>query len=230
MGNEGFERLGVEVEFPAETANDDILKRFGDVQMIADMQQVFFGSGQNPLGHSYASLIRGPDGRNDLQDVIALLRGEPWSKRAVITLCGNGHGKVPCINLVQFLVREGKVQTIYFARGQDAFRKFYADALCIASMARTVAAGLEVRAGTVKGFIGSCHIYQRDVPQIRKLLEEAKDDLGVESSAPRSQPEPLQCGEGCPSPPPSPLDRGEGELNTAMGLEEHFRTAAANGR
>ena len=222
MGDEGLERLGVEVEFPAETGNDDILKRFGDAQMIADMQQVFFGSGQNPLGHSYASLIRGPDGRNDLQDVIALLRGEPWSNRAVITLCGNGQGKVPCINVVQFLGREGRVQTIYFARGQDAFRKLYADALCIAAMARTVAAGLEVRAGAVKGFIGSCHIYHRDMPQIRKMLDEV-DTLELDSST-ACVAETTSAG----VPRSAPPDRAE--WNAPGGLGERIRDAEANGR
>ena len=182
MGQEGYECLGVEVGFPAEVGEDAILKRFGNAQMIADMQQVFFGSGANALGHSYASLIRGPYGKNDLQDVIALLRSEPWSKRAVATLCGEGQGKVPCVNVIQFLLRDGAVQTIYFARGQDVYKKFYADALCIASMTRTVAGELQVSAGTVTGFIGSCHIYHSDLPAIKAMLETVKNDLAIDAA------------------------------------------------
>jgi hypothetical protein len=170
MGTEGFECLGVEVAFPAEIGDDIILNRFANTEMIANMQKVFFGEGANPLGHSYAALIRGPSGRNDLQDVISLLRDEPWSKRAVLSLPGNGDGKVPCINVIQFLIREGSLQVIYFARGQDAFRKFYADALCIASMSRKVASSLQLPAGTVTGFIGSCHVYKEDVPSIQRML------------------------------------------------------------
>jgi thymidylate synthase-like protein len=171
MGEEGYECLGVEVGFPAEIGHDPILDQFGDAETIANMQKVFFSEGSNPLGHSYAGLIRGPGGRSDLIDVIGLLREEPWSKRAVVTLGGSGNAKVPCINAIQFLIREGAVQVIYFARGQDAFRKFYADALCIASMARTVASSLQIPAGAVLGFIGSCHIYHRDSPAIRLMLE-----------------------------------------------------------
>ena len=115
--------------------------------------------------------MRGPGGRNDLKDVIALLRAEPWSKRAVLTLCGEGDGKVPCVNTVQFLLRD-TLRTIYFARGQDAFRKFYADALCLADMAATVAAGLGAATGSISGFIGSCHVYHADRPAIDRLLAE----------------------------------------------------------
>src|ERR1044071_9762751 len=131
MGSEGLECLGVEVEFPADTGPDPILERFGNSEMIANMQKVFFCEGTNPLGHSYAGLLHGPNGRSDLQDIITLLGQEPWSKRAVVTLSGTGNGKVPCVNVVQFLIREEALQVIYFARGQYAFKKFYADALCI---------------------------------------------------------------------------------------------------
>ncbi len=141
--------------------------------MIDEMNRVFFADGANALGHSYANLMRGPDGRNDFQDVISLLRAEPASKRAVVTLCGPGGGKVPCINVVQFLVRSGAVQTIYFARGQDAFKKFYADALCLAKMARRVAANLDLPSGTVSGFIASSHVYHADRPAIDDFLARA---------------------------------------------------------
>jgi hypothetical protein len=187
MGDEGFERLGGEISFPAETSNDEILNRFADPHMMANMQKVFFAEGPNPLGHSYASLIRGPVGRNDLEDVVNLLREEVWSKRAVVTLCGDGSGKVPCINVIQFLVRDGAVQTFYFARGQDVFRKFYADGLCVASMAQKVARGLQLPAGRVTGFIGSCHIYHCDLPDIRRMLEVVEKDRFMEKESPPLQ-------------------------------------------
>ena len=138
--------------------------------MIAEMERVFFADGSNALGHCYAKLMRGPGGRHDLEDVIALLRAQPSSKRAVMTLCGPGDGKVPCINVIQFLVRAGALRTIYFARGQDAFKKFYADALCLAKMARRVAEGLGLQADIVSGFIGSSHIYHKDRPVIDDFL------------------------------------------------------------
>ena len=170
LNGESLELLGVQVAFPAEVEGDELIRQFGDSRMIEEMNHVFFADGINALGHSYANLMRGPDGRNDFQDVISLLRAEPASKRAVVTLCGPGGGKVPCVNVVQFLVRSGTVQTIYFARGQDAFKKFYADALCLAKMARRVAVDLGLPSGTVSGFIASSHVYQVDRPAIDDFL------------------------------------------------------------
>jgi len=101
---------------------------------------------------------------------IAQLRANPWTKRAVVTLDGSASATVPCLNASQFLVRDGAVQTAYFARGQDAFKKFYADALCLARMAQTVARGLDLPVGDVSGFIGSCHVYHADLPAIQEML------------------------------------------------------------
>jgi thymidylate synthase len=170
MGEEGLELLGVNVTFLATSKTDDVLDRFADRQMVAEMQKVFFSEGPNSLGHSYAKLICGPAGRHDLQDVISLLEREPLTKRAVVTFSNQDGLKVPCINAVQFLVRDQAVQIMYFARGQDAFRKFYADALCLGVMAETVAGGLRRSAGTVRGFIGSSHVYHRDMSAVRETL------------------------------------------------------------
>jgi thymidylate synthase len=180
LAEEGYEVLNVQTAFPAANGPDAVLEQFGDKRIIEEMHKVFFLEGENALGHSYAGKMRGPAGRRDLQDVITLLRAEPFSKRAVVTLCGSGDGEVPCINVIQFLVRDGKVETIYFARGQDAFQKFYADGLCVAAMAERVAAGLGLPAGTVTGFIASSHVYDRDLPAIQQLLVQVSNGKVVE--------------------------------------------------
>ena len=187
MQEEGLELLCNNVTFPAVADRDPILEQFGDAAMVGEMKTVFFGAKVGRLGHSYARLMRGPEGRNDLEDIIALLRAEPWSKRAVLTLCGLEAGKVPCINAVQFLAR-GSLNTIYFARGQDAFRKFYADALCIGDMARRVAAGVGLPTGTTTAFIGSCHCYHADRPAIDRVLRQAKPFARRAGNRKRSRP------------------------------------------
>jgi len=174
VDQEGLELLGVQVAFPAGAEDDELIRQWGDRRMIAEMERVFFEHGTGAPGHRYADLMRGPGGRDDLEDVISLLRAEPASKRAVVTLCGPGGGKVPCINVIQFLVRAGGLRTVYFARGQDAFKKFYADGLCLAKMARRVAAGLGRPAGRVVGFISSSHVYHEDQPAIAAFLAQGE--------------------------------------------------------
>jgi thymidylate synthase len=178
MSNEGRELLGVTVGFPAAGGAEPLLEQFGDPEMIAEMKKVFFADGPNALGHSYASLSRGPGGRSDLQDVISMLRADPWTKRAALSLCGPPGGLVPCVNSIQFLVRNDEVRTFYFARGQDAFQKFYADGLCLGLMGQKVAGGVGLRPGNVTGFIASSHVYDRDLPAIGRMLARAQEALG----------------------------------------------------
>lgn len=173
MGDEGLEVLRLQFICPAAINGDPIIARFGNPHLIAEMEKVFFGSGPNALGHSYAGLMRGPFGQAGLDGVISLLRSEPQTKRALLTLVPTGTGKVPCVNVIQFLVREQSLQTIYFARAQDVFKKLYADALCVARMAQLVADGMNLSAGSLTGFIGSGHIYDADLSASRKLLAEA---------------------------------------------------------
>lgn len=171
MGEEGYELLTAAATFPVPTGADPLVDRFGEQRMLAEMEKVFFSEGPNSLGHSYLRLMRGPRNRSDLLDVVELLRVEPATKRAVVTLCGEGNGKIPCLNIVQFLNRGGKLNAIYFARGQDVYKKFYADALCVARMAREVAGQLALPAGFISAIIGSCHLYHQDVPAVRNMLE-----------------------------------------------------------
>jgi thymidylate synthase len=170
MGEEGLELLGRTFQFLAAIEPDDVLERFADREMMQEMQKVFFSEGPNALGHSYAKVICGPGGRHDLQDVIDLLKREPATKRALITFAAQPGGKVPCITAMQFLVRDGAVQLLYFARGQDVFRKFYADALCLGRIGDRVATALALPLGLVRGFIGSSHIYHHDMDRIHQTI------------------------------------------------------------
>ena len=179
---EGPELLGVQVSFPAANLVDALVRDYGDRRLMAEMEKVFFSDAPNSLGHSYARLMSGPAGRHDLQDIVELLRTKPSSKRALVAICGPGDGNVPCVNAVQFLCRQGRLQAIYFARGQDAFRKFYADGLCVAKMAQRVASALGLPAGTVAGFIGSSHVYHRDRAAIDHFLLEGRAFLRKESA------------------------------------------------
>ncbi len=181
MGEEGLELLGARVAFRASTGPDVILDRFADERMVGEMNKVFFSDSPNSLGHSYAKLICGPDGRHDLQDIIALLAKEPLTKRALVSFSSRPGGKVPCVSAVQFLIREGGLQLMYFARGQDAFRKFYADGLCLNTMAEKVATALHIAPGTVNGFIGSGHIYHSDMPAIQDTLASAQGLMAKEA-------------------------------------------------
>lgn len=175
LAEEGMEITDVMVQFEHYTSQiDSILEEFADQKMIENMGFVFFGRGEDCLGHSYKDLMMGPLGENDYSDVIALLKEKSACKRATITFKPKGTGKVPCINVVNFIVRNDQVQVSYFARGQDAYKKFFADAVAVAEMQRLVAKELCLPVGTITGFIASAHNYFEDEPQYQVLLEANK--------------------------------------------------------
>jgi len=174
VGEETRELLGVVAAFEQGDAQDPLLLRFANRRDVEEMRKVYFSAASNQFGHSYADRLRGPLGRHDLSDVAELLAHQPWSKRAVVALAGYGDGRVPCINVVHFLRRDGGLLAAYFARGQDIFRKFPADALCIYEMAQRVAARLDIPVVLISGLISSAHIYLADLPAIRTLLAEAE--------------------------------------------------------
>jgi thymidylate synthase len=78
------------------------------------------------------------------------------------------------VNAIHFLRRNEGLQTLYFARGQDIFRKFYADAVCIYEMAQRVASALGIPLLTVSGLTSSAHIYLADLSEIEELLDEVQ--------------------------------------------------------
>jgi thymidylate synthase len=171
VGGETRELLHLGVSFQRAAFDEDpLLARFGSAEQVEQMRKVFFSDEPNRFGHSYRDRLRGPEGRSDLSDVVALLRRDAFSKRAVVTLAVPGDGTVPCINAVQFLCRRDGLAATYFSRGQDMFHKFYADGVCLFEMARHVAAGLETPLRSVTGFIASAHVYTKDLADIHALL------------------------------------------------------------
>jgi thymidylate synthase len=172
VGGQTRELCGVCVGFEQAGSRDARLARFIARQPVEEMRKVFFAAGPNQFAHSYADKLRGPAGRNDLGDVIELLAREPLSKRAAVTLVGDGDGKVPCINVVHFLRRGEGLYVNYFARGQDIFRKFYADGTCVHEMGLRVAGALGLGVAQVAGMISSAHIYLADMAELEAMLAE----------------------------------------------------------
>ena len=139
--------------------------------LVYEMQKVFFSNEPNVFGHNYHERTVGPYGRNDLGDIVQVLAEKPFSKRATLTIFGDSNGHVPCVNIVQFLVREFQLHVTYFARGQDVYNKVYADAMCIYEMAQRVASKLDVSIGSISGLIQSAHLYLSDLPTATDTLQ-----------------------------------------------------------
>ena len=113
--------------------------------------------------------------------VLNLLKSDPSSRRIMTNIFNFEDLKdmnlEPCAYGTQWLVKGGKLHLILNQRSQDMLAANgwntmqYAALLCMFAQC----AGLEV--GTLTHNIGDCHIYDRHVPLIKKLIEATPIDV-----------------------------------------------------
>lgn len=150
------------------------LAEYGLNETLTDMRKVFFTTEPNHFGHSYRSCWRGPFGKDDLSDVIDLLKEQPSTKRALLAFVDLTGRKVPCLSAIHFLIRQGCLDISYFARGQDIYLKFCADAICVHDFGVMVSEALGIKVGTITGTISSAHIYRKDFERVELILKRAR--------------------------------------------------------
>ena len=106
--------------------------------------------------------------------VLYLLKNDPSSRRIMTNIFCHDELKdmnlEPCAFGTQWLVKEGKLHLILNQRSQDMLAANGWNTMQYAALAHTFAqvAGLEV--GTLTHNIGDCHIYDRHIPLIEKLI------------------------------------------------------------
>ena len=167
------EVLGLAYSVPELPPADPILDRFADQATVAEMRKVYHSAEPNRFGHSYRERMVGPVPGAPADALVAVLGRDRHSRRAVLTLVPAGDGGVPCVNVVQFLVRDDVLVVQGFARGQDVLDKFPADAICLCDIAGEVRSRLGLRALALSGTIGSAHVYSAQVPRAQALLDAA---------------------------------------------------------
>lgn len=111
----------------------------------------------------------------DLGDVVLQLRNSPYTRQAYLPVwfpedTGSVQGqRVPCTLGYHFMVREHKLHCTYLIRSCDFLRHFPDDVYMAARLIQWVAAELEgVGVGALTMWIGSFHIFQGDIPMLRR--------------------------------------------------------------
>ena len=107
--------------------------------------------------------------------VLHLLKNDPSSRRIMTNIFCYDELKdmnlEPCAFGTQWLVKEGKLHLILNQRSQDMLAANGWNTMQYAALTHMFAqvAGLEV--GTLTHNIGDCHIYDRHIPLVQKLIE-----------------------------------------------------------
>jgi thymidylate synthase len=121
-------------------------------------------------------LIR-PNGFSQIENVVSLLSKSKTSKRAVIQLYDANdivtrQKEIPCTCVIQFLVRGNRLYAYTYMRSNDAFLGLPHDIFSFTMIQELIARRLKVQLGTYTHFVGSLHIYQEDIADVKRYLEE----------------------------------------------------------
>jgi thymidylate synthase len=116
-------------------------------------------------------------GINQIDQVISLLREKPDSRKAVIQLFDakdiiEPHNDVPCTCVLQFLIRNKKLNMIIYMRSNDVFLGLPHDVFCFTMIQEIIARSLSTDLGYYKHSVGSIHLYEENKFAASQFLEE----------------------------------------------------------
>lgn len=138
-------------------------------------------------------LFGGVDDINQVARVIAALNSPQKhdSRQAVIQIFDRtdiGHPDVPCTCTLQFLARGAKVHALTYMRSNDAYIGLPHDIFAFTWLQEVIARSIGHELGTYKHFVGSLHIYNRDMDAVEQYLNEGFQEPVVMPAMPRGNP------------------------------------------
>ena len=116
-------------------------------------------------------------GQNQVENVLQMLKGNPFSRKAVIQLFDSDdlaivRKEIPCTCTLQFMIRKNQLHMFTHMRSNDAYIGLPHDVFCFTMLQEIIARSLSVELGTYKHFVGSLHLYEKDIEGAGQYLDE----------------------------------------------------------
>jgi thymidylate synthase len=159
-----------------------------DVAMISHYNERIKEFSDDGLGFFGAY---GPRWRDQVGGAVHRLKGDLTSRQAVIGTWRPLYNRrrltwddesyfmetrdVPCTLSMQYLLRDGCLDAYVTMRSSDAWLGLPYDLFNFSMLQRAVAAELGVLPGTLTLFVGSSHLYERNLDQAREVLKAVED-------------------------------------------------------
>jgi len=129
------------------------------------------------LRGAYGPRIFGIRGINQYENVKKTLLEKPSSRQAVIQIfeaedIDTKTNDVPCTCTLQFSIRKDYLHMQTYMRSNVAFIGMPHDIFAFTMLQEIMAGDLGVGLGTYKHCVGSLHIYEENLPKVRKYLDE----------------------------------------------------------
>lgn len=153
------------------------------ISYYSDVWNRFTDDGRTIQGSCYGRKIFGAleSGVSRWDSARRLLQADPDTRRCVITLydpvelAGAAEAKdIPCCNMLQFLVRDGKLCLTVYMRSNDLMYGFVYDIFLFTMLQELMAVQLQLPIGWYQHVAGSLHIYNRDINWARRIANSLK--------------------------------------------------------
>lgn len=166
-----------------------IMKRLQILNGTADMSALCFYDPTikkrvDPLTGLYDGAY-GPRIKAQMDYVYQLLKKNPASRRAVISIFNqkdqneNLTFDVPSTVSLQFLLRKNKLNLICYMRSNDFWNGLPFDIGIFSFLQEVMASWLKIKVGNYIHFVGSAHIYLKDLQKIKRFLRSKKKLLKI---------------------------------------------------
>ena len=114
---------------------------------------------------------------NQFENILALLKERPNTRRAVIQLydaadIAEKHVEIPCTCNLQFLIRKNKLHLYASMRSNDAFKGLPHDIFAFTMLQEIIARILNIELGSYYHSAGSLHLYESDKAKVKNYLKE----------------------------------------------------------
>ena len=135
--------------------------------------------GHNPGFAEENAAFFHPNGNNQLEAIIFLLKKKSNTRQAIMTMWDSGdlihaiagsHKDLPCTISLHFLVRENKLHLIATMRSNDCWLGLPYDVFCFTTLQHLIATECNLQLGTYIHQAGSEHIYEKNFEKINKIL------------------------------------------------------------
>ncbi|MGD0721074.1 MAG: thymidylate synthase [Roseiarcus sp.] len=174
-----IERVTLEIACP--DPDDALIAAHADAGWLAWMRANFTDRTRvAALGdaRSYASRLHdyAGAGRDQIAWVVETLTRDPRASYATITMLEplTDTRYVPCVSLLDFWLREGRLELVVYAHSIDFGKKGFGNLVQLAELQRQVAERLRAPAGSLAMIVKSATVYRADLGLMADILAAAR--------------------------------------------------------
>lgn len=145
---------------------------FDYVTSLDDEHQIYLDD--DGFIYTYSERLQNYQGRNQLKDIINRLKQDMGTNRAVAVtfnpFLDNERADIPCLQLIQALVRNDKLILSVYFRSNDLYGAFPSNMMFLTYLGMKIANELGVQFDYIDYHCSSLHVYETDYKQASKVI------------------------------------------------------------